>query len=178
MAAYLSKQRWNTLGTYTVYKYLPLEFTVEPQSTQMYSWFGDQVFELEQNDYTFNYHKYGLDPDFFLEDEYLQALLEVTAISRLDDGTPFVASYEGKDGLPFFGTQYHPEKPVTGFYSKSKGYHEWEQIRMNKVFIERFVYGARHNTQKFSWYYSEIQDHIIENYELVKDEDGNFMYAF
>ena len=101
----------------------------------MYEWFADQVYELENFDSTFNYHNYGYDSELFTTDPYLAGNYTVTALSYLDDGTPFVASYEGKT-KPIFGTQFHPEKPVTGFYSRSKGYHEWNQIRFNKVFIE------------------------------------------
>ena len=51
----------------------------------------------------YNSHHYGVNPEKFKSDKGLNSMYEVTAVSLLEDGSPFVASIEGKK-YPFYGT--------------------------------------------------------------------------
>ena len=69
----------------------------------MYKDLGDHSLYFEKYNLTYNHHNWGINPDFFETDEGLKEMFIVSAISRLDDGTPFTASIEGKK-YPFYGT--------------------------------------------------------------------------
>jgi len=58
---------------------------------------------------TYNSHHWGVDPKQFETDAKLKEMFDVTSISYLPTGEPFVASIESTK-YPFFGTQFHPEK--------------------------------------------------------------------
>lgn len=51
----------------------------------------------------YNSHHFGVNPKKFETDAGLKETYEVTAVSLLEDGRPFVASIEGKK-YPFYGT--------------------------------------------------------------------------
>jgi len=63
---------------------------------------------FEDHNITWNGHNWAVNPASFETDAGLKEMFEVTAISYMPDGRPFVASVEGKK-YPFFGTQFHPE---------------------------------------------------------------------
>jgi gamma-glutamyl hydrolase len=77
----------------------------------MYGWLGDSAFLFEDHDITYNSHHWSIDPKLFKTDKGLSSMYEVTAVSYMPDGREFVASIESKN-YPFFGTQFHPEKPT------------------------------------------------------------------
>lgn len=99
----------------------------------------------------YNSHHFGVNPDKFKNDKKLKDTYEVTAISNLADGTPFVASIESKK-YPFFATQFHPEKSSYVFVENKGINHSWLSLQMNRHFGDFFVYTARHNTNKFGDY--------------------------
>jgi len=69
----------------------------------MYGWLKDEAFLFEDHKMTYNAHTWGIEPAKFETDSGLKAMFEVTAISHLPDGRPFVASVESRK-YPFFGT--------------------------------------------------------------------------
>jgi len=91
---------------------LPITFTKDPTTTRMYQGLGQSAWELQNNPFLYNGHHFGVKPETMENDAGLKSFWDVTAISYTpdDEKTAFVASVEAKN-YPFFGTQYHPEKP-------------------------------------------------------------------
>jgi gamma-glutamyl hydrolase len=101
-------------------------------------------------------------------------MFEVTAISYMPDGRPFVASIESKK-YPIFGTQFHPEQAVL-FYGPNHADHSWLSIRLNRHFADYFIYLARHSPN--SWGdFETTQKAIVENNEIIVTKEGTW-YAF
>jgi len=46
-------------------KSLPLTFTKDPRETQMFGWLGEEAFEFEDNNVTYNSHSHGINPKKF-----------------------------------------------------------------------------------------------------------------
>lgn len=101
-------------------------------------------------------------------------MFEVTAISYMPDGRPFVASIEGRK-YPIFGTQFHPEQAVL-FYGPNNADHSWLSIQLNRHFADYFVYLARHNTNSLGDFQT-AQQQIIDNYDVIVSKEGTW-YMF
>lgn len=82
---------------------LPLEFQIPPEETKMYEGLGESAYEFEKGNFTYNSHKYGVSPDTFLNNMNLDKFWDITATSRMPNGTEFIASIESKN-YPFFAT--------------------------------------------------------------------------
>ena len=93
---------------------LPLIFTLDPTHSRFYGDLGERAFDFESSNFTYNSHKWGLDPLMIIKDKGLNDFWTLTAVSKVpNNGTDpmhFVASMEAKK-YPIFTTQYHPEKP-------------------------------------------------------------------
>jgi gamma-glutamyl hydrolase len=59
---------------------------------------------------TYNNHKQGILPSKEKKNKDLTSAFSVLATSLDRKSKPFVAMIEGKDGLPIWGSQFHPEK--------------------------------------------------------------------
>ena len=68
----------------------------------MYGWLEEEAYFFEDHALTYNSHAHAIDPNYFETDENLSKLYTLTAVSYLDENTPFTASFEGKD-YPIFG---------------------------------------------------------------------------
>jgi len=79
-----------------------------------------------------------------------------TAISYDKNGRPFVAVGEGNE-LPFFGLQYHPEKPLFIYDPKLKIDHSADSIFFNRFVADFIVNNCKFNYQKFENYTTEIK---------------------
>jgi len=85
----------------------------------------------------------------------------VTSTSHSTDaaGTLFAASMEAKN-YPFFGTQFHPEKPSQLWVDGMNINHSWESIQLQAHFSSLFVEMARANPDTFG-NFSETQKYEI-----------------
>ena len=156
---------------------MTIDFQVDPKETKMYEWLGDEAYFLEDHAYSFNSHSHSVSPTYFESDENLKELYTLTAVSYLDDGTPFGASFEGKD-YPIFATQFHPEK-TSHIYYEGKGInHEWMSVQLNRHFADYFVYLARHNTNSFGDF-AETSKYLVQNYDQIVTEGyDSTVYVF
>jgi gamma-glutamyl hydrolase len=93
----------------------------------MYEGLGEKAQEFSTNNFTYNSHRFGIAPETFKTDSALKNFWDVTAHSLMPNGTAFVASIESKQ-YPFFGTQFHPEKPGQLWIDGMNINHEWESI--------------------------------------------------
>ena len=91
-------------------------------------------------------------------------MFTVTSVSFEPEGDhrPFAASMESEK-YPFFGTQFHPEKPAFGFVDNYGVNHTWQSILMNRHFADFFVSLAKNNLNTYG-NFSETQKVIIQNF--------------
>ena len=83
---------------------IPVEFTKDTSETLMFSEFTQDEIEIfESKNVTFNAHNFAIGPDVFKIDDGLREFWDVTSVSYMPDGRPFVASVEAKD-YPIFAT--------------------------------------------------------------------------
>jgi len=180
MVSYVADEGWDVLSVYDLDSAsLAVEFVIDPQSTKMYQWLGAEAMLFEDHNVTYNSHHWSMNPDKFKTDKNLSAMFTLTGISYMPqpDGRPIVASIESEH-YPFFGTQFHPEKPTRIFKEDQAVNHSWVSIQLNQHFGQYFVYQARHNNQTYG-NYSEVQGAIIQNHELiVTDEWYDSVYVF
>jgi len=115
MVSYVADEGWNVLGIFDLDSAsLTLDFAMDPQSTKLYQWLGNEAYLFNDHNVTYNSHHWSMDPNKFNTDKGLASMFYLTAISHMPDGRPIVASIESEK-YPFFGTQFHPEKPIAIF---------------------------------------------------------------
>ena len=105
--------------------------------TKMFCALGQEGADMLKNgNFTFNDHKYSIQPEKFESDPALQETWQVTSTSYdPDTDQDFVASIEGKK-YPFMATQFHPEK-VTQAWNDNYGInHSWESMELNTYFAK------------------------------------------
>lgn len=69
---------------------------MDPRETKMFEGLGMKAYDFEEKNMTFNSHDSGFSPQIFEDDEYLKNFWDVTSVSFMPDGTPFVATIESK----------------------------------------------------------------------------------
>ena len=62
----------------------------------MFGWLGEEAFKFEKYNLTYNSHYWSVDPLQFKFDKGLSSMFEITSISYLPDGRPFIASMESQ----------------------------------------------------------------------------------
>jgi gamma-glutamyl hydrolase len=106
-------------GIYPLKKYdaknarYPLKWTRATKDSRM--WSGPNMTPnylkyLSTNPSTLNNHTWGISPQKFRANVYLNKLFIVTSTSLDDKGAEFVESFEGRNNLPIYGIQWHPER--------------------------------------------------------------------
>ena len=141
LAIWASDEGRDVLGLLSAHRIsLPIYYTKDPEDTKM---FGDLGYEAEaftKSSMLLNSHDYGLSPDKFETDAGLSSMFSLTSVSYEPEGDhrPFAASMESEK-YPFFGTQFHPEKPAFMFLDNYGVNHTWESIEMNQHFANYFV---------------------------------------
>ena len=179
MVSYVADEGWKVLDVYDLDSAsLTLDFVVDPLSTKMFQWLGNEAYLFNDHNVTYHSHHWSMNPDKFNTDKGLASMFKLTGISYMpDDGRPIVASVESEQ-YPFFGTQFHPEKPTQIFKEDQAVNHSWISIQLNTHFAEYFVYQARRNNVTYG-NYSEVQKAIIQNADLiVTDEWYDTVYVF
>ena len=128
MVSYISDDGWNVLNVYDLDSAsLALKFVIDPATTKLYNWLGTEAFLFEDHNVTYNSHHWSMNPDKFNTDKGLASMFKLTAISYMPDGRPIVASIESEK-YPFYGTQFHPEKPTRIFKEDQAVNHSWISI--------------------------------------------------
>lgn len=91
----------------------PLKWTRATHESRM--WTGPQMTaeylkQLSTNPSALNNHTWGISPQKFRANPYLNNLFLITSTSLDDKKAEFVESFEGRKGLPIYGVQWHPER--------------------------------------------------------------------
>ena len=96
---------------------------------------------------------------------------------RAEQGNNFISSIEGLE-LPFYGTQFHPEKEFLSFDPQYHFNHSEMSEHVARKYSDFFVHKARKNYNMFDTYEHEVAE-LVENYELVvTDKYLGAFYAF
>lgn len=178
MLIWASDAGHSVLSKYYAEDSLTLDFVVPPENTEMFKDLGAQAYKFEETPMTLNSHHYSVDPDLFTTDASLAAFYKLTSVSYTPaEGDPFGASMEAYN-YPFFGTQFHPEKPMTMFNDGTGINHTWESITLNRYFADKFLSYARQNTNYWGDF-TTVQGVVIENCRfIVMDDYYGEVYAF
>ena len=166
LVAYSATKGNQTFGIFDLHnESLIIKFTKDPMQTRMWRPFGTTAHEFEVKNMTYNSHRYGISPETFKSDAGLASFWDVTSESYMPNGTAFVASIEAKE-YPFFGTQFHPEKPSQLWIDNPGIDHSWESIQLQEMFSREFVALARLNTHTFG-NYTAYQKYDISNFDHI-----------
>ncbi len=117
MAIWAADEGRDVLGSFNAHAIsLPIYFTKDPEDTKMFGDLGYEAETFNTKKMLLNSHSYGVDPNKFNTDAGLSSLFTLTSISYEPEGDhrPFTATMES-DKYPFFGVQFHPEKPAFMF---------------------------------------------------------------
>lgn len=118
---------------------LALNFTQAAQRSRLFSGLPSDVFEiLGTQDVTMNNHMYSLTPASFAASPLLVDFFNVLSTNFDRDGIEFVSTMEGKV-MPFYATQWHPEKPIYEWLSTECMNHSPDSVYANQQMANFFV---------------------------------------
>ena len=101
---------------------LPLNFTAAAWTSRLWGTAPpDVIHTLANQAVTMNLHEFGIEPSAFNATPPLSSRFSILSTNLDLNGREFVSSTEGKDGLPIFTTQFHPEKPQFEWYVTGGG---------------------------------------------------------
>jgi gamma-glutamyl hydrolase len=141
--------------------FAPASYSNIPQLNEDYS--GVIVNILAKGNLTYNYHMKCL-TESGLKQSGLSNFYRPLAYSADSNDNKFITIFEAFK-YPFYGVQFHPEKPPFEFVTKSKQHHiphSREAIAVSRYFADFFVQQAQYN------------GHLIDR-ELM---DKNLIYAY
>jgi len=116
---------------------------------------------------TYNAHDLGISPSAF-DRSPASSLLKAVATGTDDSGKPFLAIVEGKDLLPVYGVQFHPEKVIfemDEFESYEGVPHSLQAIRFSQAIANAFVEQTRCNSHTFADVHT-LSSHLIQNHHF------------
>lgn len=117
---------------------------------------------LQKQALTSNFHHDGVDPSWYKKSKKLKKDFRLLATSKDRDGKTFVSAFEGIR-YPFYGTQFHPEKPAFEWHPTLDIKHTSDAVKIGQYLVDFFVDETRKNDNKFESYAEEIQ-YIIDRY--------------
>jgi gamma-glutamyl hydrolase len=100
----------------------------------------------------------------------------ITSTSTGYAGFEFVATVEHKT-YPFFGLQFHPEKPIFEWNRAHKDVHSEEALIANRYFFDTLVFYSKRNNNAFETSKAENRS-LIYNYAPVIGGDEFFQQVY
>jgi gamma-glutamyl hydrolase len=100
---------------------------------------------LEKGDHIYFANCRGITPEAFLKNKMLRQIFSIVGISHDRNRKRFVSIIEGRLGLPFYGTQFHPEAvptldPFRSFFvNEILKNHKKKRSRFVKTFRQRHM---------------------------------------
>lgn len=142
---------------------IPLELTPLAATSRMLGKDAPQhlVHAMATQDITMNNHQAGVTPDTWSKNAKLSAMFNVLSNNVDRKGRPFVSTIEGKT-LPFYGTQWHPEKNPFEWTTKEQLPHSAIAVEAAQYLANFFVNEARKSSHVFNE--AELEKIIIYNY--------------
>ncbi|XP_034481571.1 gamma-glutamyl hydrolase [Drosophila innubila] len=126
---------------------LPLEFKQDYKQSRLFEGASDEVITaLTNENITYNYHRYCYTEKSF-DGPPLNNSWRIMSLNHDIHGAEFVSSIEHLK-YPFYGVQFHPEKPLYEFVS-AKIPHTDSAVKSSQYFADFFISQARQNPHKF-----------------------------
>lgn len=147
----------------------PLNFTDEIYDSKLFaSMPKDQKRLMELEPMTINAHRNCVSHDSFQKNKKLSDFFRVVSTNTDKTGKTFISTIEAKS-YPFYGSQWHPEKPAFNFLRKYPFFdgkavnHSPATIRMCQYFANFFVDESRRSPNRFAdW--EEEEKYMIYKY--------------
>jgi len=154
-----SYHQHDTFGNVTV---LP-----EERKHEVFNDFTPELFDmLETGDLVWLWHEYGLNPQDFYKSEVLSEHFEIVVLANDTNNKTFVAQFKGKK-LPFYLSQFHPEKPAFDMMGSPTIPHSPEALVIAQNYGNYFVNQARKNFHRFEKK-DELEKILIKNFLTIK----------
>merc|ERR1712002_87627 len=127
-----------------------LNFVDGARNSRMFKGMSDDLFSaLENEDVTFNRHSYGLTQKTYRLNSELHTFFKILSLNNDFNGDEYISTVEAYN-YPFYGTQWHPEKPPFEFSRHYKHIpHTPNAIRVSQYLANFFVNEARKNFHRF-----------------------------
>ncbi|KAH8380530.1 hypothetical protein KR009_011208 [Drosophila setifemur] len=127
---------------------LPVEFKEDYKQSRLFASISDEVADtMVKENVTFHWHQYCYTEKDFKRD-FLNETWRVLSLNHDWNGTEFISTMEHQK-YPFYGVQFHPEKPLYEF-TKTSIPHTDAAVLSGQFFADYFVNEARRSTQSFS----------------------------
>lgn len=146
---------------------LPLQLTDRAHSSRLLGTAPPSVIQaMTDHNTTFNFHHRGVSPTRWESFPALTMTFEVLSTNTDTDGKPFVSTVEGRNGLPWYGVQWHPEKNTFEHGLSEDGTpfeaipHSPEAVAVQQYVANFFVNEARQSTQRFA-HVADEASHLI-----------------
>ena len=88
----------------------PLKFIVSPANSKLWKQIKNEAYNFEKYNITYNSHSWGIGIETFLNTKALHNMFIPVTTSVDIYGKTYVSSMEAHK-YPFYGVQFHPEKP-------------------------------------------------------------------
>ena len=143
----------------------------EDQTSPFLDFMGEKDLKrFSQHNIAYNFHHWGVTPaSWNLHAPILEPLFNILGYHQYN-GTSFVAMIEGKDSLPIWGVQFHPEKALFEWSPKLHYPHSELAVVANRKIADFFVEKVRSISKgskaKFADF-SEESSFAIYNYKPV-----------
>jgi gamma-glutamyl hydrolase len=156
-----------------------LEFSPEAMTSKLFSTM-DRDLMSKLSDSTYNLaiqnHMYGVPPEHYERWPIIKKWYNILTWSKDRNGTVYASTLEGKK-YPFFGTQWHPEKPPYEFGMEEIP-HSLDALRVSQHLSNMFLEQARMSTHKPESHEEELAMLIYSTPAIfsarfeVQDEDN------
>eukprot|EP01147_Barroeca_monosierra_P010085 gene10086-2253_t len=144
---------------------LPLNFTQNLATSRIFKNAPSELITALRNDaLTMNNHASGVTPDSFSTSKNLSSFFNVISTNVDRKGRPFVSTIEGKD-IPFYATQWHPEKNSFEWTAKENIPHSPLAIKTCQWTATFFVNEARKSNHMYPP--KQLMDDIIYNFNPI-----------
>ncbi|CAH0398721.1 unnamed protein product [Chilo suppressalis] len=141
----------------------PLMFTEDYRSSKLFNQISKKSADLlEKENSTVHHHQFCI-VDENLERYNLTKDWRVSSHSMDNQGKKFISSIEHRR-YPFYGVQFHPEKPAFEWNKKNKYLRSRDAIDAQRYFMDFFVEECKRNSHKFIDEKEET-DSLIYNYK-------------
>ncbi|KAH8365445.1 hypothetical protein KR093_000873 [Drosophila rubida] len=140
---------------------LPLEFNSDYNTSRLFAGASEDIISaLSMENVTYNYHRYCYTVESF-DEPALKDNWRIMSVNHDVNDYEFVSSIEHVK-YPFYGVQFHPEKPLYEFVS-SKVPHTISAVKVSQYFADFFMREARRCPHVFS-NSTEQKRSLIYNY--------------
>eukprot|EP01126_Amoeba_proteus_P050942 TRINITY_DN605_c0_g1_i3.p1 TRINITY_DN605_c0_g1~~TRINITY_DN605_c0_g1_i3.p1 ORF type:complete len:186 (-),score=28.83 TRINITY_DN605_c0_g1_i3:39-596(-) len=142
---------------------LPLDFMPDYTSSRLFANAPSEITDILANQpVTMNNHIRAVNDEDYEANPSLANFFRVISHNKDRKGKQFISTIEGKK-YPFYGLQWHPEKPLFEWWSKEVIQHSPDATKAMQYMADFFISEAVKNDHAFPTA-EDIYDHLIWNY--------------